>query len=108
MCFPLFLWICSLLLHVVSSDSLPKIYNQDGSIHQSYDYVVVGCGIAGLTVANRLSEDPGVTVLCIEAGNACVKQNQLAISMLTLSLQGPLRRDDTSANFSGRSSWNSI
>lgn len=35
---------------------------------QTYDYVVVGGGLAGLTVAARLSEDPNVTVAVIEAG----------------------------------------
>ena len=34
-----------------------------------YDYVVVGGGAAGLTVANRLSEQPNTTVLVIEAGD---------------------------------------
>ncbi|KAL6408757.1 GMC oxidoreductase [Ilyonectria robusta] len=34
----------------------------------AYDYVVVGGGASGLTVANRLSENPDVTVLVIEAG----------------------------------------
>ncbi|KAF2106847.1 choline dehydrogenase-like protein [Lophiotrema nucula] len=34
----------------------------------TYDFVIAGGGIAGLTVADRLSEDPDVSVLVIEYG----------------------------------------
>ncbi|KAF7197206.1 Dehydrogenase xptC [Pseudocercospora fuligena] len=37
-------------------------------VNQTYDYIIVGGGTAGLTVANRLSENPDVSVLVVEYG----------------------------------------
>ena len=35
---------------------------------QTFDYVVVGGGLTGITVASRLTENPSTTVLVLEAG----------------------------------------
>lgn len=56
---------------VLASPSIQKrgVTTSAGAVNgQTYDYIVVGGGLAGITVAARLAENPGVTVLVIEAG----------------------------------------
>lgn len=56
---------------------------------QEYDYIIVGAGSAGCVLANRLSEDPDVRVLVLEAGP---KDRSLYIHM-PAALSYPLADD---------------
>ncbi|KUJ09818.1 alcohol oxidase [Mollisia scopiformis] len=61
------------------------ILDRASEILQSYDYVVVGGGLSGLVVANRLSEDSGTTVLIIEAGGFTENEDWVTIPLITSS-----------------------
>jgi choline dehydrogenase len=47
---------------------------------QSFDYIIVGAGSAGCVLANRLTEDPAVTVALLEFGGS---DNSIFIQMPT-------------------------
>jgi hypothetical protein len=58
-------------------------------ISQDYDFIVVGGGTAGLTIVSRLTEDPKVRVLVVEAGANRLEDSRI----LTPGLAGSLYDD---------------
>ncbi|KAL8647900.1 MAG: hypothetical protein Q9210_005287 [Variospora velana] len=61
---------CGLLLCLVAAafpqrDPASRV---EARLDATYDYVIVGGGTAGLTIASRLAENPALTVAVVEAG----------------------------------------
>jgi choline dehydrogenase len=56
----------------------------------SYDYIIVGAGAAGCVLANRLSADPTISILLLEAGGS---DNRLLIKMPLAFVPASLRSE---------------
>ncbi|CAG8956583.1 hypothetical protein HYFRA_00003972 [Hymenoscyphus fraxineus] len=74
--------------HSVSDSTVP--YFKMGQVY-SYDFVIVGGGTSGLALASRLTENPSVQVLVLEAGDDQTENPIVQIpSFYTACLGSPL------------------
>ncbi|CAE6364331.1 unnamed protein product [Rhizoctonia solani] len=88
-------WSALALLGTASGSVLPRSLTTDGAsfASQTYDYVVVGGGTAGLALAARLAENSSVTVGVIEAGQYIVDDPLIDTPQLFGKTQGNAKYD---------------
>jgi choline dehydrogenase len=57
------------LLSAASRNLAAVTTNPADAANKTFDYIVIGAGLTGITVAARLAENPNISVLLIEAGS---------------------------------------
>ncbi|KAJ5624016.1 CAZyme family AA3 [Penicillium lagena] len=58
----------------------------EGLCDKPFDFVIVGGGTAGLVVANRLTEDPKVSVIVLEAGTNRLNDSRTMVPGLAMAM----------------------
>ncbi|CUA70878.1 Oxygen-dependent choline dehydrogenase [Rhizoctonia solani] len=88
-------WPTLVFLGVAPASVLPRSLTTDGAsfASQTFDYIVVGGGTAGLAVAARLAENASVTVGVIEAGQYIVDDPLIDTPQLFGQAQGNAKYD---------------
>ncbi|KAI0261249.1 GMC oxidoreductase [Gloeopeniophorella convolvens] len=59
---------------------MAQLVNLQDVVGRAFDYVVIGGGTAGLALAVRLSEDPNISILVLEAGEAHLDDPSLTMT----------------------------
>ena len=72
----------------VNGNSKSALCSVDEFFAQSYDYLIIGGGTAGLCVAARLTEDPNVTVGVLEGGENRLDDKNVLTPSLFPTLPG--------------------
>ncbi|GAB1526929.1 hypothetical protein RhiTH_010103 [Rhizoctonia solani] len=88
-------WSALTLLGTASASVLPRSLTTDGAsfASETYDYIIVGGGTAGLAVAARLAENSSVTVGVVEAGQYIVDDPLIDTPQLFSQTQGNPKYD---------------
>ena len=72
----------------VNSRSNSALCSVEEFVSQSYDYVIIGGGTAGLCIAARLTEDPNISVGVLEAGENRLDDKSVLTPSLFPTLPG--------------------
>lgn len=55
-------------------------------LRETYDYILVGDGTSGLVVASRLTENPSISILILEAGPNKLENPRITTPILAFAL----------------------